>query len=150
MLSLISTYRVFSKKKFHLTILRFRTFVTTEETKRCQLCVLIGKYISLRPANLTNKWFLLAYRNKKYVVQVVCVHTVSNVPKKIAEYLELPDTGKFTGHCFRRSSATLLVEVGGDLSTLITHEGWKSSSVVRSYIEDSTRKKYCWENFGFI
>ena len=97
----------------------------TKEAEGCQLCVLIRKYISLRPANMTNKRFLLTYRNKKRVAQVVDVHTVGNVPKKIAEYLGLPESEKFTGHCFRRSSATLLVERGGDLSTLMTHGGWK-------------------------
>ena len=88
--------------------------------------MLITKYIiSLRPVNMTNKRFLLAYRNKKCVAQVIGVHTLGNVPKKTAEYLGLPESEKFTRH----SSAILLVEGGGDLSTIMTHGGSKSSSV---------------------
>ena len=44
------------------------------------------------------------------MAQVVSVDTVGNVLKKIAEYLGLPESEKFTQHCFRRSSGTLLVE----------------------------------------
>jgi len=41
----------------------------------------------------------------------------------------------------RRSSATLLANAGGDISTLKRHGGWKSSTVVESYIEASLCSK---------
>ncbi|KAJ8949139.1 hypothetical protein NQ318_012887 [Aromia moschata] len=38
---------------------------------------------------------------------------------------------------FRRSSATLLVDSGGDLMTLKKHGGWKSSTVAEGYVDES-------------
>jgi integrase len=118
-----------------------RSFVITEDEEGCDPCVTVRKYISLRPAYLTNKRLLIGYRNKKCVAQVVGVHTVGNAPRKIAEYLGLADANQYTGHCFRRSSASLLVEGGGDLGMLMTHGGWKSVNVARGYVEQSTRMK---------
>jgi hypothetical protein len=118
-----------------------RSFVITEDEEGCDPCVTVRKYISLRPAYLTNKRLLIGYRNKKCVAQVVGVHTVGNAPRKIAEYLGLADANQYTGHCFRRSSASLLVEGGGDLGTLMMHGGWKSVNVARGYVEQSTRMK---------
>ena len=61
--------------------------------------------------------------------------------KPIATYLNLPNPQLYTGHCFRRSSATLLVDAGGDITTLKRHGGWKSTTVAEGYIEESVQNK---------
>lgn len=61
--------------------------------------------------------------------------------KDIAAFLKLPNPEQFTGHCFRRSSATMLVNAGGDLLTLKRHGGWRSSAVAEGYIDDSIENK---------
>jgi integrase len=48
--------------------------------------------------------------------------------------------GEYTGHSLRRTSATLLVDEGGDLTTLKRHGGWRSSFVAEGYIEESINK----------
>lgn len=63
------------------------------------------------------------------------------MPKEIANYLNLPDPQAYSGHSFRRTSATLLADFGGDITTLKRHGGWKSSQIVEGYIEDSIKKK---------
>ena len=67
------------------------------------------------------------------------------MPKTIASYLKLADPESYTGHSFRRSSATLLADSGADLVTLKQHGGWKSSTVAEGYVEDSfnQKKKVC-------
>jgi integrase len=35
--------------------------------------------------------------------------------KEIANYLKLPEAENYTGHSFRRSSATILVDAGADI-----------------------------------
>ncbi|KAJ8918335.1 hypothetical protein NQ315_008028 [Exocentrus adspersus] len=47
----------------------------------------------------------------------------------------------FTGHGMRRSSATLLANAGGDITTVKRHGGWKSTMVVENYIEQSLSSK---------
>lgn len=63
------------------------------------------------------------------------------MPKAIATYLNLPNPEYYTGHCFRRSSATLLADTGANLITLKRQGGWKSDRVAESYIEESIENK---------
>ncbi|KAJ8980612.1 hypothetical protein NQ317_017373 [Molorchus minor] len=44
----------------------------------------------------------------------------------IAKYLKLPNFDTDTGHCSRRTSATLLANAGGEICSLKRHGGWKS------------------------
>jgi integrase len=63
------------------------------------------------------------------------------IPKKIAIYLGLPNASEYTGHCLRRSSASLLAEAGASMSMLKRHGGWRSTSVAEGYIESSLENK---------
>lgn len=47
----------------------------------------------------------------------------------------------FTGHSFRRSSATLAANAGADITTLKRLGGWKSDKVANSYVEESLLTK---------
>lgn len=79
--------------------------------------------------------------NEKCTVQPVGINTFGKIPTNIAEFLKLPDPKQFTGHCFRRSSASLLADSGANLITIKRHGGWKSSAVAEGYIEDSITNK---------
>ncbi|CAH1381734.1 unnamed protein product [Tenebrio molitor] len=63
------------------------------------------------------------------------------MPSTVAEFLKLPRPEEYTGHCFRRSSATLAADADVDLTSLKRLGGWKSSKVVEGYIEESLEKK---------
>ncbi|KAJ3655680.1 hypothetical protein Zmor_014801 [Zophobas morio] len=101
------------------------------------------KYMNLRPSGDDTKSlpFFLNYINQKCTKQCVGINKIGSVPKNIAEYLGLPDPKQYTGHCFRRSSATILVDAGGDLLALKRHGGWRSSSVAEGYVDNSVKNK---------
>ena len=63
------------------------------------------------------------------------------MPKTIAVWLGLENPELYTGHTFRRSSATLLANSGANITTLKRHGGWKSEQVAEGYIEDSIGNK---------
>lgn len=65
----------------------------------------------------------------------------AGMPKQIAEFLHLPDPASYTGHTFRRTSATMLVDSGANMETLKRHGGWKSSAVAEGYIAESLGNK---------
>ncbi|KAJ3646451.1 hypothetical protein Zmor_024039 [Zophobas morio] len=67
-----------------------------------------------------------------------------------AEFLNLPNPKEYTGHCFRRSSASLAADSDVDLISLKRLGGWKSSSVAESYIVESVerKKKICRQLLG--
>ncbi|KAJ3655435.1 hypothetical protein Zmor_014567 [Zophobas morio] len=72
------------------------------------------------------------------------------MPSVVAEFLNLPNPKDYTGHCFRRSSASLAADSDVDLISLKRLGGWKSSSVAESYIEESVerKKKICRQLLG--
>lgn len=85
--------------------------------------------------------FFLNYQNGKCTKQPVGINKFGTMAKDIAKFLQLPNPELYTGHCFRRSSATILVNAGADLLTLKRHGGWKSSNVAESYIDNSMANK---------
>lgn len=98
------------------------------------------KYAKLRPQTVQTRFFL-NYQNGKCTQQVVGINKMGSIPKTVAKFLQLDNPELYTGHCFRRTSATILVDAGGDLTTLKRHGGWKSATVAEGYIDDSTTNR---------
>lgn len=88
-------------------------------TIKNNLVPFVEEYQNLRPKGVSLDRYFLNYQKGK------CTNA----------FLNLPDVDTYTGHCFRKTSATLLVEGGADITTLKRHGGWKSNSVAESYIE---------------
>lgn len=99
------------------------------------------KYIDLRPVYVTSQVFFLNYQNGKCTSQRIGINKFTKMGRQIAEFLKLPNHEKYSGHSFRRSSATILVDAGGDITTLKRHGGWKSTSVAEGYIDESFKNK---------
>lgn len=81
--------------------------------------------------------YLMQLRFGKCTRQRVGDHSIGNVPKIVATFLELEDPKRFTGHSFRRSSATALAESGADILTIQRHGRWQSSTVAQRYMSES-------------
>ena len=97
--------------------------------------------MNLRPEACKSQYFFVNYYCGKCTVQNVGINKFGNMGKQIATYLNLPDPQSYTGHCFRRSSATMLVDAGGDITSLKRHGGWKSTTVAEGYIDESLQNK---------
>ena len=102
---------------------------------------LCKRYANLRPTNISENRFFLNYQNGKCTRQVVGINKFGRMATEIASFLKLPNPSEYTGHCFRRSSATILVNAGEDLLTLKRHGGWRSSGVAEGYVDDSIANK---------
>jgi integrase len=118
-----------------------RRFTITDEVCSFQPCALYRKYAALRSRQAGQLRFFLTYRNGKCISLNVGQHTIGGVPKKIATYLGLQEPELYTGHSFRRSAATMVVDAGGDILTLKRAGGWKSSGIAEGYVDDSINKK---------
>lgn len=73
------------------------------------------KYMLIRPANCTSSTFFLNYQNGKCTIQRIGINKMGEMGKEIAKYLKLSNPELYTGHSLRRTSATLLVDGGGNL-----------------------------------
>ncbi|KAF2897134.1 hypothetical protein ILUMI_09055 [Ignelater luminosus] len=94
-----------------------RRFTVIAETtqKNLNLIEIYWKYKAQRPKNVKSNHFFLQFRNGNCKTQVVGINTFSKIPSNVAKYLSLPNPDHYTGHAFRRSSASLLGDSGGDL-----------------------------------
>lgn len=99
------------------------------------------KYTDLRPADVVHRRLFLKYVKGKCTRNPVGINTFGKFPAAIARFLQLPNSTLYTGHCFRRSSASLLADAGANLTTIKRHGGWKSSTVAEGYIVDSLENK---------
>lgn len=84
---------------------------------------IVKKYMALRPPDYVDKEFFMRYQDGKCYRSNIGIHTFGAMPKKIAVYLQLPQPDLYTGHCFRRSSATVYVNSGADIIDLKRHGG---------------------------
>ncbi|KAJ8954568.1 hypothetical protein NQ317_005909 [Molorchus minor] len=83
-----------------------RIFVVTDVGNMLEL---FRKYLSLRPSHVKHKRLFLYPESKENVVRSqLRKNTMGKIPNVVATYLKLPDVACYTGHCLRRSSATLL------------------------------------------
>ncbi|KAJ8966924.1 hypothetical protein NQ317_002377 [Molorchus minor] len=115
-----------------------RIFVVTDVGNMLEL---FRKYLSLRPPHVKHKRLFLYYKAGKCSSQPVGKNTMGKIPSVVASYLKLPDVACYTGHCLRRSSATLLADAGVDITTMKRHAGWKSTTVAEGYVENSIENK---------
>jgi integrase len=74
-------------------------------------------------------------------IQVIGKHTIGEFPRKIAEFLKLPNQKDFTGHAFRRTAATILANQGAGLLLIKQAGGWRSDAVAQRYIAESDLPK---------
>lgn len=102
---------------------------------------LFNKYLSLRPENVETDRVFLKYCNGRCFRQVVGINTFGKCPYQVAHFLNLENAARYTGHSFRRTSATIMANSGMTIDEMKRQVGWKSSAVAASYIEDSTTNK---------
>lgn len=92
--------------------------IPDSETNKTRSFTIVGdtfiniyrKYANLRPKGMNERRFFLKYVNGKCHRSVMGVHKIGDVPRQVASYLKLPDWEEYTGHCLRRTSATLLAD----------------------------------------
>ncbi|KAB0804760.1 hypothetical protein PPYR_01730 [Photinus pyralis] len=118
-----------------------RSFIIPDANGSLNPYEIYKKYAKLRPLDVGTRRFFLGYRKGKCVAQPAGMHTIGGVPRKVAEFLGLDHPEKYTGHCLRRSGASMVAESAGNLLPVKQIGGWKSSRVAEGYIEASVKSK---------
>lgn len=116
----------------------FEFIITPKPMTSICPCDYLTTYISLfqKPEGRFLRRF---NKNGQPTNQALGVNTVATFPSKVAAFLNLP--GDYTGHCFRRSSATILADAGANNLQLKRHGRWKSQSVAEGYVDSSKTAK---------
>lgn len=101
-------------------------------------CGHISSYIQLFDSR-SGRFFRRIGKDGKPCVQAVGVNKMAKFPQIIADFIGID--GNFTGHTFRRSSATILADRGASVMQLKRLGRWKSSTVAESYMDNSKKEK---------
>ncbi|KAJ8932318.1 hypothetical protein NQ314_014754 [Rhamnusium bicolor] len=78
---------------------------------------------------------------RKAISEPIDHNSIPNFSKKIRTFLKLKNIKGFTGHALGRIAATLLAKSSADVLQLKRLGGWKSSTVVESYVDCSVENK---------
>lgn len=95
------------------------------------------KYLALRPPNADNNRLFLNYQRGKCTKQPVGINKFGSLACQVASFLDLPNPASYTGHCLRKSSATILVDSGPAITPVKQHGRRRSTPATKSYIDSS-------------
>lgn len=126
---------------FMVSVPNTKTKIARKFTVTGNFYTIVKKYLNLRPTDISQTILFFKFQNGKYHSQRIGINKFGAMGKDIATFLKLPDCNLYTGHCFRRSSATLLVDAGGNITALKRHGGWRSTTVAEGYVDDSEKNK---------
>lgn len=105
---------------------------------------IISTYMRLKPVETpgTAKFWQYCTKNSEGKVVMkknapIGKNMLRGAPKKIANFLKLQSPQKFTGHCFRRTAATLAANNGATNIQLQKAFRWSSPSMANRYVENS-------------
>lgn len=74
----------------------------------------------------------------RFVNQPMGINYLYAIGKDVAKTLNLKNPELYTGHCFRRTSATIAADSGATPQQMQRAFGWKNISTAQKYIEESS------------
>lgn len=115
---------------------RVFSICNTQNEMDMNVLFICRKYFELRPKDMTSRRLFIKYSAGKCAAQNVGKHKIGSLPSLIAKYLNLPKPEEYTGHCYRRSSATLLADSGADLLEVKKRRGLKSGTDIDNSMQN--------------
>ena len=130
----------------HKTMILFRFPKTKTKIERSFTIVgdfynICKEYLNIRKDQKGNTRFFCKMSDGKCENKPIGINKIGSFPKEIAKFLKLPNPELYTGHCFRRTSITMLADGGADITTIKCHSGHKSTTIAEGYIENSRQSK---------
>lgn len=129
------------KDFIHVKIPTTKTHISRSFTLEGNYMQLVVDYINSRPAVMKTDRLFVYLKDGQVTNKPIGKNTIGNMVKRVAAYLNLPNANLYTGHSYRRTSASALADSGADMDTIKRHGGWKSTKAAEGYIEDSVGNK---------
>ncbi|KAJ8668744.1 hypothetical protein QAD02_000003 [Eretmocerus hayati] len=140
------------KKAYILSTEEMKTFVMTAsdiefffmKVRHCIVNLLIvdNQAKNLLWLQINNKRFFLTFRHGSFINEAAVERTIASVPRRVAEFLGLPEPERYTSHSIRRSSATAYAETGCNEIELMRHGRWRNIKCASGYVEDTKYTKH--------
>ena len=75
--------------------------------------------------------------NGTFVNQPMGKSYLSSIGKDVAGVLKLDNPERYTGHCFRRTAATMAADGGATTQQMQKAFGWTSANTAQRYVDES-------------
>lgn len=95
----------------------------------------------MRPQDFVCDNFFIQYNKGRCTRQPTGRHKIGSIPEQITTFLNLDNVKKYTGHCFRRTAATLLSESGANMQAIKQLGRWRSDIIAQGYVKHSIHNK---------
>ena len=107
---------------------------------------ILDSYLACFPSDMDSRmWcYLSNSKNGDMEARIKCPigkNALGRFGKEVAKSLGKPNWASFTGHCWRRTAATICAESGFSVPEIKNVTGHKSDTVVQGYIDSSMRMK---------
>ena len=113
-----------------------------EEDKNCCFGSRVQDYLQILCRDIPNiepnEEIFRTVRKQGLIKCVMGKNYISQIGKDVASYLSLDDPNQYTGHCFRRSSATEAANAGANTMELKRHFGWVQEGTALKYVDETS------------
>lgn len=137
-------YRVDYKQSKQRGEEKENSFIVPANHKQPSICMVshVRAYLDLLKMDLdkddqeaSKSLFRCCTKANKFGKQPMGINYLSAIGKEVADVLNLPDADSYTGHCFRRTSATIAANQGATAVELQKHYGWQQPTTALRYID---------------
>ena len=105
-------------------------------------CVILESYRDCLPTDRKLPGVFRTYRVTKggkgtFIHSQLGQNSISKFGIEVATFLELSNPSSYTGHCWRRTSATAMADAGASIEQLKTAGRWRSTTAAEGYLANS-------------
>ncbi|KAK8815306.1 hypothetical protein WA158_003518 [Blastocystis sp. Blastoise] len=118
----------------------FTAFIPKEEANDCKLYNIVKRYYDMLPGDPEGALFPCV-TDGSFDLRRTGIKAIGDYPKMIATHLGLDHPEAYTGHCFRRTMATLAAEHGATSDDLMKQGRWKGHDVASHYVGNTEARR---------
>lgn len=141
-----NSYKVTYKPAKQRGELKNNTFLIKKnqlEPSRC-MYTFVKEYLdSLKWCNIVSGPLFRGCGDEKkpYKTQVMGKNFLAKIGKYAAAEVGLTEPERYTGHCLRRTTATMVADRGADVVDMMRHMNWRSTTTAMKYVDNSEARQ---------
>ncbi|KAK8791083.1 hypothetical protein WA158_003015 [Blastocystis sp. Blastoise] len=118
----------------------FIAIVPREKENDYKLYNIVKKYYDTLPTDPEGPLFP-SVTDDTFDMRKTGIKAIGDYPRRIATLLGLENPDAYTGHCFRRTMATLAAEHGATSDDLMKQGRWKGHDVASHYVGNTNKRR---------
>ena len=117
------------------------------EPSRCIFTFVKAYLDSLKQCNIASGPLFRGCGKNVFKTQAMGKNFLAKIGKYAASELGLHEPERYTGHCLRRTTATIAADRGANVVDMMRHMNWKSTTTAMKYVDNSKAKLDCMHEY---